>query len=113
MVKHMKKSHIFFITDSEKEKSHAVNICRKNKICPLTHIFSIGSDKVPLYQTMYEILENQITSFLSDLECRKLTKLVKEFTVELEDFRRKLQLRKKKPKFSLTKECSEKISEYV
>ena len=109
IVKKLTKSHIFFITESEKEKIHAVNICRKNKLCPLTHVFSNGSDKALLYQTMYEILENQITSFLSDLECRAATRYVDDTTLELKDFYKKLQLRKEKPKCSLTKQCIEEI----
>ena len=109
MAEHVKRSHIFFILDSEKENSHAVNICRKNDICPLTHIFYNGSDKALLYQTMYEILKNQITSFLSDLDSRLSTRFAKDFTRELEDFCKKLQLRKGKPKHSLTKQCIEEI----
>ena len=113
MSEHVKRSHIFVILDSEKENSNAVNICSKSDICPVTHIFTNGSDKTHLYQTMYEILENQITSFLSDLNSRVSTRMVKDFTRELEDFCKKLQQRRERPKQSLTKQCIEKIRAYV
>ena len=109
----MKRSHIFFITDSESQKEQAVNVCRENKICPLKHIFSIESDKSPLYNKMYEILEVQITSLLDDLHSRASTRSVRHLSVEIEELCGKLQSRKKKPKRSLTKQCIELIKEYV
>ena len=113
MVRNVKRSHIFFITDCENERDHAIKICRENRICPVKHVFSPESDKSPLYKKMYEILENQITNLLSDLNSRASTRLVRTLILELEELCRKLNSRKKKPKRSLTKQCIELIKEYV
>ena len=113
VIRNVKRSHIFIITDSETQKEHAINVCRENKICPLKHIFSTESDKSPLYNKMYEILEVQITSLLGDLHSRASTRSVRHLTLELEELCGKLQSRKKKPKRSLTKQCIELIKEYV
>ena len=113
IIKDVRKAHLFFITDSEKEKNHAINICRENKICPLTHIFSTESDKSPLYKKMYEILETQINSLLSDLYSRASTRLIKNLKLDLQKLYTKLQSRKKKPKRLLTQQCIDLIKEYV
>nr|XP_022309104.1 uncharacterized protein LOC111114878 [Crassostrea virginica] len=105
----LNKSHVFFITDTDEAKDQAVKFTKKTKCCYLTHVFQVASDKTPLYDAMYEILQRQLDNFLSDLHSRASTGLVRDLTPKLEPFLEKLRSRKKRHQSSLTKQCVSKI----
>ena len=109
----LNKSHVFFITDTDEGKDQAVKFTKKTKCCYLTHVFQVASDKTPLYDAMYEILQSQLDNFLSDLHSRASTGLVRDLTPKLEPFLEKLRSRKKRHQSSLTKQCVSKIKSYV
>lgn len=105
----MDKSHIFVITDSDEDKQNAVRFCKESKMCHQSHVLHSTLDKHLLYETMYEILEKQLLTFISDLKSRASTRLVYSFTSELDILLGRLQSRKKKRQSALTKQCIAKI----
>ena len=109
IVRGMDKSHIFVITDSDEDKQNAVKFCKENQMCHPTHVLQTTLDKNLLYETMYEILEKQLATFILDLKTRASTRLVQSFTSELDVLLGKLQSRKEKRQSALTKQCIAKI----
>ena len=105
----MDKSRIFVITDSDEDKQNAVRFCKESQMCHQTHVLQTALDKSLLYETMYEILEKQLSTFISDLKSRASTRLVHSFTSGLDILLGKLQSRKKRLQSALTKQCIAKI----
>lgn len=107
-VKHVDRSNIFFLTVSDKNRVNAVEFCKKYNVCPISHVLSPASDKRVFYETFYHILEQNLRTFLYDLESRKSTRQLHLIKCELKSLFDKLRSRKISAK-SLTKTCLEKI----
>lgn len=95
--------------DTDEDKQNAVTFCKETQICHPTHVLHSTLDKHLLYETMYEILEKQLSTFISDLKSRTSTRLVQSLTSELDVLLGKLQSRKKERQSALTKQCIAKI----
>ena len=78
-------------------------------MCHQTHVLQTRLDKHLLYETMYEILEKQLSSFVSDLKSRASTRLVHSFTSELDILLGKLKSRKERRQNALSKQCIARI----
>lgn len=111
-VKNVDRSNIFFLTVSDKNRVNAVEFCKKNNVCPISHVLSPAPDKRVFYETFYHILEQNLRTFLYDLESRKSTRQLHLIKCELKSLFDKLRSRNISAK-SLTKTCLEKIKKYV
>lgn len=107
--RNLRKSYIFLCTDSDQAKQEALRFSKETKFCPSTHVFHTNSEKGLLYETMYEILEKQLTSFLSELESRTSTRLVEKHGLELSSLLELLHTRRGKSPNLLTNQCISKI----
>ena len=101
------------MTEFDEDKYHALKFSKKGQICPQTHVIQTSLDKRLLYETMYQVLQRQLESFLSELKSRASTRFVKRFTTELDILHEKLLSRKKERPSSLSKQCLAKIKTYV
>ena len=112
-IRNLRQSYIFLSTDSDQAKQEALRFSKETKFCPSTHVFHTNSVKGLLYETMYEILEKQITSFLSELESRTSTRLVEKNAYQISSLLELLHRRKGKSPSLLTNQCIAKIESYV
>ena len=108
-IRNVRKSCIFICTDSDQAKQEALRFAKESQFCPSTHIVHTNSEKGLLYEKLYEILEQQLTSFLSELESRTSTRLVQKHASELSSLLELLHTRRGKSPNLLTNQCISKI----
>lgn len=108
VVENVSKSSIFFMVTAE-DRDEAVEFCQKNELCDPSHVIAPSSDKTVLYDTFYDTLERNMVTFLRDINAKASERHIHE----IESLLGKLRSRKKTVKTMLTKQCLEKIKEYV
>lgn len=91
------------------DRDEAVEFCQKNELCDPSHVIAPSSDKAVLYDTFYDTLERNMVAFLRDINAKASERHIHE----IESLLGKLRSRKKTVKTMLTKQCLEKIKEYV
>lgn len=104
-------TYVFFITTSDVERDEAVECCKRFKLCPISHVISPASDKTAFYEAFYNVLENELQTFSSDLEIRTSTRQI--YSTKCKFFLEKLRSRNASIKSPLTKKCLEIIKTYV
>nr|XP_034316397.1 uncharacterized protein LOC117685919 isoform X2 [Crassostrea gigas] len=108
-VRKVTNTYVFFITTSDVERDEAVECCKRFKLCPISHVISPASDKTAFYEAFYNVLENELHTFSSDLEIRTSTRQIYSTKCKLNFFLEKLRSRNASIKSPLTKKCLEII----
>lgn len=108
-MKNVKKNNLFFIALWEGEAKRARYFLNKYNICPENNLISEPSDKHLIYEKLYDILENNLSTFLSYLE--ELTSIQREVATkfEISELMNKLHARKKNVEPIMTDICRRKI----
>lgn len=113
VVKNIAKANVFFMVPNE-DISRAYEFCKRYNVCPQSNVISPAENKKVFYDTFYDILKRQMTSFLHELQARTFTGdvAIKE---ELKGLIDELHERKIPTKPKLTAQCLARIkkaSEY-
>lgn len=110
VVKNIAKANVFFMVSNE-DISRAYEFCKRYNVCPQSNVISQAENKKVFYDTFYDILERQMTSFLHELQARTFTGDV-TIEEELKGLIEELHERKITTKPKLTAQCLARIKEY-
>lgn len=110
VVKNIAKANVFFMVPNE-DISRAYEFCKRYNVCPQSNVISPAENKKVFYDTFYDILKRQMTSFLHELQARTFTGdvAIKE---ELKGLIDELHERKIPTKPKLTAQCLARIKKY-
>lgn len=112
-IRRVPNAYVFIMTASDFERDEAIERCKRFKLCPIPHVISPTSDKTPFYEAFYNVLENELQTFSSDLETRTSTRRIHAIKCKLNSLIEKLRSRNTSIKSPLTKQCLETIKAYV
>lgn len=109
VVKNIAKANVFFMVSNE-DISRAYEFCKRYNVCPQSNVISQAENKKVFYDTFYDILERQMTSFLHELQARTFTGDV-TIEEELKGLIEELHERKITTKPKLKAQCLARIKE--
>lgn len=109
VMKNTKKVNLFFIAFCEDEAKQARYFLNKYKICLENNLISEPSEIHLIYEKLYDTLENNLFTFLSELQ--EVTSIQREVATksEISELMNKLHARKKKTEPIMTDLCRQKI----
>lgn len=109
VMKNTKKVNLFFIAFCEDEAKQARYFLNKYKICLENNLISEPSELHLIYEKLYDTLEKNLFTFLSELQ--EVTSIQREVATksEISELMNKLHARKKKTEPIMTDLCRQKI----
>lgn len=112
-IKKVPDANAFIMTTTDVERDEAIELCKRFKLCPYSHVISPASDKTSFYEAFYKVLDKNLQTFSADLETRTSTRQIHAIKSKLNSLIEKLRSRNVSMKASLSKQCLELINAYV